>query len=118
MSTLQIPIHPALANLSQGNQQPESTVRLGGYVGSASQSGVVRLYSALDDLTHYLEFDQSSVVQTAPAAETELPGQGLWIWVKASAPMRWTREYDATSLHDNIRANLALANSSTPPQQS
>lgn len=112
--TPQIPVHPALAKIAQDGQPAESTIRFGGYVGPASQSGQVRLYTALEDLSHYLEFDATSVVQTADAAETELPGQGIWIWLKSSSPVRWTREYpSASSFNDTIRANLAQATATT-----
>ena len=89
----QIPVHPVLANLTQSGQQPEPTVKFSGYAGPPSRAGQVRLYHSLENLSHYIEFDESCVVQRQPASEAVTPDKGLSVWVKASALVRWTREY-------------------------
>ena len=88
----QLPVHPLIANQAQGGQQPEPTVKFAGYVGQASQQGLVRLYSSLDDLSQYAEFDAGSVVQTADAPESLLPNNGMLVFVTASNPVRWITE--------------------------
>jgi len=89
----QIPIHPLLANAAQGSQPIATPIQFAGYVGKPSKPGLVRLYSTLSDLSHYLEFDEKAVVESAEAAETLLPNKGVLIWVEASTPIRWVREY-------------------------
>jgi hypothetical protein len=113
-SKTQIPQHPLIASLTQGGQQsPASTIKLAGYVGPPSQAGKVRLYSTLSDLSHYIEFDESAVVQTAEAPESLIPDKGLCIWVKASAPVRWVQEYQAAAdLAATIASNLGQASGS------
>jgi hypothetical protein len=89
----QLPVHPLLANLTEAGQPAESTIKFIGYVGPASREGQVRLYHSLEDPSHYIEFDQNSVVQTDTAPADLAPNNGLSVWIKASAPIRWTREY-------------------------
>ena len=84
-----IQVHPFLAS----SEQPASTILITGYVGQASREGQVRLYHSLEDISHYIEFDQSAVVQTTPAPEALAPNQGVSMWVKASTSVRWTREF-------------------------
>jgi hypothetical protein len=103
----QIPVHPLLANAGQAGQQAATPIQFAGYVGKASQPGMVRLYSTLTDLSHYLEFDEKAVVQSADAAESVLPNNGVLIWVDAGTPIRWVREYQsAKSLAASIANNL------------
>jgi len=89
----QLSVHPLLANLTHSRQSPESTIKFAGYVGPASRPGQVRLYHSLEDLSHYIEFDESYVVRTGPSSENLTPNKGVSVWVKASTPIRWTREY-------------------------
>lgn len=86
-------VHPVLAGLTQSGQSGDAPVQFAGYVGPASRQGQVRLYHSLYDLSHYIEFDEASVVQTGPSPENITPNQGVAVWVKAGAPVRWTREY-------------------------
>jgi hypothetical protein len=103
----QLPVHPLIASLAPEGQSAVPSVKLSGYLGPPSQAGKARLYSTLDDLSHYLEFDQDAVVQTGEAAESELPNNGHYVWVKASAPVRWIHEYpSASSFAADIAANL------------
>jgi hypothetical protein len=103
----QIPIHPLLADGGQSGKLPPASIQFAGYVGKASQPGMVRLYSTLTDLSHYLEFDEKAVVQSADAAESVLPNKGVLIWVDAGSPIRWVREYQsAKSLAASIAKNL------------
>jgi hypothetical protein len=112
----QIPVHPVLAGATPPGQQPESVVDLVGYVGPSSRQGQIRLYHSLHDLSHYIEFDESSVAQTQPASEKVAPGHGLTVWLKASAPVRWTREYkSAKSLVAKIAGMAQGGAPSTPP---
>lgn len=110
----QIPVHPMIANLTGGGKQPpEATIRFAGYVGPPSQAGLVRIYSTLSDLTHYIEFDQNAVVQTAQAPDSLIPDNGLCVWVRASTPVRWVREYQkASDLSAAIENSLSQSNSS------
>jgi hypothetical protein len=104
-----LPVHPLIDRLAPAGQPAVPAVKLSGYVGPPSQAGKARLYSTLTDLSHYVEFDQDAVVQTAEAAETELPNQGSDVWVKASAPLRWVHEYSsASSFVADVTANFHL----------
>jgi hypothetical protein len=89
----QLSVHPLLANLTGSGAPAGSTVVLHGYVGPASRAGQVRLYSSLEDLSHYIEFDESCVLHTSPASESVAPNNGVSVWVKSSTPIRWTRDY-------------------------
>jgi hypothetical protein len=110
----QIPSHPMLVSLTQGGQSPEATTKFAGYVGPPSQKGMVRLYSTLTDLTHYIEFDESAVVQTAEAPESLLPDKALCVWVRASTPVRWVQEYkNASDLEAAIISQLSQSSSSS-----
>jgi hypothetical protein len=104
----QLPVHPLIAGLVPEEGQPaEATIKLSGYAGPPGQAGKVRLYSSLNDLTHYLEFDQNALVHTAAASESELPNQGHHVWVRASAPVRWVHEYPtASSFAGDIARNV------------
>jgi hypothetical protein len=105
---LQLPVHPLVAGLVQAGQPAASAVKLTGYVGPPSQAGKVRLYSSLDDLVHYLEFDEDAVLHTAEASENELPNPGHHVWVKPTAPVRWVHEYQAASdFFDDIAKNVS-----------
>jgi hypothetical protein len=99
-----IPLHPLLENAAQLGQTPESAVRFAGYVGPASKEGHVRLYSSLEDLSHYLEFEENCVLHTDKATDNIAPNNGLFIWVKASCPIRWTCEYKNAR---NLAAKIA-----------
>jgi len=104
---LRLPVHPLIASLKLGGSQPESAIKLAGYVGVSSQAGRLRLYSTLDDLSHYVEFDENAVVRTAPAPESLLPDNGVLVWVKSSTPVRYVREYrSASGLTQDIEGNL------------
>jgi hypothetical protein len=114
MSAPQIPHHPVLAALTansrSGSPQPESITKLSGYVGPASQEGLVRLYTALDDLSHYLEFDGNAVVQTTETPDTEMSHNARTLWVKASTPVRWIREYpSAHTLVSSVARGMSQA---------
>jgi hypothetical protein len=89
----QLPVHPLIAGLEEGREQFESMIKFAGYIGQSGKPGQVRLYSSLDNLSHYLEFDEEAVVQTAPASESVLPNNAVVIFLKANTPVRWIREY-------------------------
>jgi hypothetical protein len=109
----QIPIHPLLGNAAPA-QPLTPTIQLYGYVGPASQPGQVRLYQSLDDLSHYLEFDEAGVAATDAAPQDIAPNKGLSISLKANTPVRWTREYkSATSLANKIKK--MIQGGSSPP---
>jgi hypothetical protein len=80
-------------NSRPGDPQPEPVCKLSGYVGPASQPGLVRLYTALDDLSHYLEFDSSAVVQTMDTPDHEMSDGARSLFVRASTHIRWIREF-------------------------
>jgi hypothetical protein len=112
---MNVPLHPLLAGLIPSDEPTESPVELAGYVGPSSGPGKVRLYNSLQDLSHYLEFDETSVMFTAPASSDIAPNNGLTVWVKASTPIRWTREYrNANRLVAQI-ASMAQGSGSQPP---
>jgi hypothetical protein len=104
----EIPLHPLIASSAQPGQPPQPSVKFSGYVGTPSGPGKVRLYSTLDDLSHYLEFDEAAVVQTAPTPELLLPDNALSIWVDAGTPIRWVREYSKASDFANMIANTMV----------
>ena len=96
------PVHPLIAKLTEGSAEPgapspQAPFKLSGYIGPASQSGMVRLYSTLRDLSHYLEFPNEAVVHTAQTPESLLPDGATSLWIKADTPVRWIREYPNTS---------------------
>ena len=102
----QLPVHPLIATLVQAGQ-PERPIKLTGYLGPPDQAGKIRLYSTLDDLSHYLELDENAVVQTAEASEIELTNKGHYVWVRESAHIRWVHEYPtASSFVADIAENL------------
>jgi hypothetical protein len=97
-----MPVHPLIAKLTEGGvgpgaSSPQAPAKLSGYIGPASQPGMVRLYSSLRDLSHYLEFPQGAVVHTAEAPESLLPDGAVSVWIKPDTPFRWTREYPHAS---------------------
>jgi len=102
MPRKQIPHHPVLATLTAenlpGKPQPEAVVKLSGYVGPASGPGLVRLYTALDDLSYYLEFEEDAVVHTMNTPGLEMPDEACSLWIKASSPVRGIREYPRAGL--------------------
>jgi len=102
-----LPVHPLIENLVEPGQPAQPAVKLSGYVGPAGQAGKVRLYSSLEDLSHYVEFDHSGIAQTAPAPESQTPGKGVDVWVKADTAVRWVHEYaNANEFHDDIAKNI------------
>ena|ERR1700730_1328756 len=102
-----LPIHPLVATLVPGGQPAESAIKLAGYAGPPSEAGKIRLYSSLDDLSHYVEFDENALVHAAEAPESRLPSKGHDVWIKANAPVRWVHEYTtASDFHDDIARNL------------
>lgn len=93
-----IPVHPVLAEVSPDRPAAtEASVKLDGYVGPASRDGVVRLYSSLTNLSHYVEFAEDDVVQTRDTPANVLPDEGTTIWIRARAPVQWIREYPTAS---------------------
>lgn len=112
----QLPVHPLLANLAPSLRSPEPTVKLTGYVGPASRVGQVRLYHSLEDLSHYIEFDETAVVHTVPVSESGETNKGVSVWIKASTPVRWIREYrNAKSLVLKIARMASGVGVSGPP---
>jgi hypothetical protein len=100
-------VHPVIAGLKHDHERPQSVVRFAGYVGQSGREGVVRLYSSLDDLSHYLEFDEKAVLESAPAAESLLPNNGVCIFLGADTPVRWIREYpSARALRRSLMRRL------------
>lgn len=108
----QVPVHPHLA---KSGQTPESIVKLSGYVGPASREGQIRLYSSLEDLSHYIEFDEGAVVDTEPAPEAIAPNKGVTLWVKESASIRWICEYKNVRSFWSRVANMALGRGRSEP---
>jgi hypothetical protein len=103
-------VHPLIAGLKQDDERPQSVIRFAGYVGQSAKEGVVRLYSSLDDLSHYLEFDEKAVLESAPASESVLPHNAVCIFLSANAPVRWVREYpNARALRRSIMRRLGNA---------
>jgi hypothetical protein len=97
-----IPVHPLIAKLTEGDAEPQvlqvkAPVKLSGYIGPASQSGMVRLYSTLSGLSHYVEFPKAAVVHTASTPETVLPDGAMTVWIRKDTPVRLTREYTTAS---------------------
>ena len=78
-------VHPLVASLTTGGEEPESAVRFAGYIGESGQAGKVRLYLTLNDLSQYVEFEEKAVLHTAEAPENVLPQKGLFVWVKANS---------------------------------
>jgi hypothetical protein len=114
MSATKIQYHPVLASVTASNRpgspEPEPVLKLSGYVGPASAQGLVRLYTALDDVSHYLEFDGAGVVHTADTPDSEMPDNACSLWVKAGTQVRWSREFP------NVVALFAYIKSiMTPP---
>jgi hypothetical protein len=74
--------HPLLSQLLEvgGNVRA-----FRGYVGPDKDSGRVRLYPSLGDLSFSIEINKSDIVATAAAPETLLPHGGTVIWVKPDA---------------------------------
>ena len=56
-----------------------------GYVAPEKDSGRVRLYPSLGDLTFCIDINKSDIVASADAPETLLPHGGTVIWVKPDA---------------------------------
>jgi hypothetical protein len=112
------PVHPLIAKLTEGNTEPkalpsEAPVKLSGYIGPASQSGMVRLYSTLRSLSHYIEFPENAVVHTRQTPETVLPDGATSLWLRKDTPVRWTREYPtasalAASITNSIQRQYAI----------
>jgi hypothetical protein len=116
--SIDVPFHPVLAALTKdsppGNPQPQTVVKLSGFVGPASQNGLIRIYSSLSDLSHYLELESDAVVHTTATPATEVADNACSLWVKAGAPVRWTREYyNAGALVTSIASSMAPAASTT-----
>jgi len=108
-------VHPLLAHLADSGQQSDQTIVLSGYVGPASGTGQVRLYSSLEDLSHFIEFDEGSVVFVAPAAKSVAPHKGVTVWLKSSAPIRWTRDYKNAKTFWTRVAKLVERGTVEPP---
>src|SRR5215472_1871371 len=87
--TPNLQVHPILANLKPS----DSVIELSGYIGSANSEDRVRLYHSLHDLSHYIEFDKGQVLSSSPAPRRLAPHNGVTLWVKSSAPIRWVREF-------------------------
>jgi hypothetical protein len=104
-----IPYHPVLeASLISSepeNPQHQAVHKLSGYVGPASQNGWIRIYNALDDLSHYLEFESSAIVHSTETPASEMPDNAQSFWVNANARVRWIREYpNVGSLVSSVRS--------------
>ena len=56
-----------------------------GYVGPDKDSGRVRLYPSLGDLSFSIEINKSDIVASAAAPESLLPHGGTVIWVRPDA---------------------------------
>jgi hypothetical protein len=74
--------HPLLSRLLEVG---ENVRAFRGYVGPAKDSGRVRLYPSLGDLSFSIEINKSDIVASAAAPETLLPHGGTVIWVKPDA---------------------------------
>jgi hypothetical protein len=76
--------HPVLSRLLNHDQGTDARV-FRGYVGPASDSGRVRLYPSLGDLTFSIDIDEADIIASAAAPESILPHGGAVIWVKPDA---------------------------------
>ena len=100
-----LPVHPLIASLTGGGKEPESAVQFAGYIGESGKAGTVRLYLTLNDLSQFLEFDETAVLETSDAPENLLPDQGLLLWVKANSPVKACR----TQVYKNSARVVASA---------
>jgi len=108
----QLAVHPLLSNLS--GYAPDSPVELSGYLGPSSGDGKVRLHHSLQDLSHYIEFDESSVMRSGPAPNHVAPNDGVTVWISPNAPVRWSREYKNVKHLVNKIAGMILGGSQPP----
>jgi hypothetical protein len=74
--------HPLLSRLLEVGANVRA---FRGYVGPDKNSGRVRLYPSLGDLSFSIEIDTSDIVASAAAPESLLPHGGTVIWVKPDA---------------------------------
>lgn len=59
-----------------------------GYVAPEKDSGRMRLYPSLGDLSFWIEFNKSDIVASAAAPETLLPHGGAVVWLQPDAEVR------------------------------
>ncbi|MDH6246089.1 hypothetical protein M2432_003745 [Mycobacterium sp. OTB74] len=99
-ATPKVPVHPVLAKLAEGGtppaSPPQAPVKLSGYVGPASQPGLVRLYSAIGG-SHYAEFPEDAVIHTASTPETVMPDGATTLWIRNDTPVRFIKEFSTAS---------------------
>ena len=74
--------HPLLSRLLEVGANVRA---FRGYVGPEKDSGRVRLYPSLGDLSFSIEINESDIVASAAAPESLLPHSGTVIWVKPDA---------------------------------
>jgi hypothetical protein len=74
--------HPLLSRLLEAGTNVRA---FRGYVGPDKDSGRVRLYPSLGDLSFSIEINKSDIVASAAAPEWLLPHGGTVIWVKPDA---------------------------------
>jgi hypothetical protein len=74
--------HPLLSRLLEVGANVRA---FRGYVGPDKDSGRVRLYPSLGDLSFSIEINKSDIVASAAAPEWLLPHGGTVIWVKPDA---------------------------------
>jgi hypothetical protein len=74
--------HPLLTRLLDAGPNVRA---FRGYVGPDEDSGRVRLYQSLGDLSFNVEIRKSDIVASAAAPESLLPHGGTVIWVKPDA---------------------------------
>jgi hypothetical protein len=102
-----LPVHPLIASLKHSDEPAKAPVKFTGYIGVPGKVGMLRLYSSLDDLSHYVEFDEGAVLQTAAAPENVLPDNAVHVWVDPTTPVRYVREYSsARRLLRAIQGNM------------
>jgi hypothetical protein len=74
--------HPLLSRLLEVGANVRA---FRGYVGPDKDSGRVRLYPSLGDLSFSIEINKNDIVASAAAPESILPHGGTVIWVKPDA---------------------------------
>jgi len=106
-----IPEHPLLAKLrGDPAQTQESTVRLMGYVGRATRQGCVRLYPSLDDLSQYIDVQESDIVHVEQVPESVMEHGGSSLWVKQSAELVHSRTETTTVQAQFLGGGIAATN--------
>jgi len=103
-------INPVIAGLTGEHDNLVSAIRCRGYVGDSRHPGRVRLYFSLNDISRYIEFEESAIVHIIEAPQEVLPEGGVYIWLRANSQVRAvrTRTMEARLLAGVIARNRRL----------